>query len=123
MTDFNRPRDSFKYQLGGIKLNDAPNSIGPTKYAVGVTVRAYSDDHIHTRPGYTEVFAGGSAIFTDIRAYSALQTDNLPRILARDAADNIYLDTGAVVGTLAGGGASPSAVLIPFRPALEDRTA
>lgn len=53
---------------------------------------------------------------TDIGAYTALSTDNLPRYLARLIDDTIWLDNGTQVGILSGAGASPGATLIPIRP-------
>lgn len=50
---------------------------------------------------------------TDIRAYSTLETDNLPRLLARDSTNRIFIDSGQV-GTLAG--SSQGACMIPYRP-------
>ena len=47
--------------------------------------------------------------------YAALNTNNAPRYLARDTANNIYLDTGSLVVTLSG--ATSSGVwMLPFRP-------
>lgn len=50
---------------------------------------------------------------TDIRAYSTLETDNLPRILVRDSSNKIFIDSGQV-GTLSG--SSQGACMIPYRP-------
>lgn len=53
------------------------------------------------------------APITDIRAYSTLGTDNLPRILVRDSSNRIFIDSGQV-GTLSGN--SQGACMIPYRP-------
>jgi hypothetical protein len=79
-------------------------------------IRSLGDSAIFTRSGQSARFSTAAQAITDLRAYSRLSTDDLPRILARNAADQIYLDNGALVGTLAGGGSSPGATLIPFRP-------
>lgn len=53
------------------------------------------------------------AKITDIRAYSTLETDNLPRILVRDSSNRVFIDSGQV-GTLSG--SSQGACMIPYRP-------
>jgi hypothetical protein len=118
MSDFQRNREGEKFGFGGMKLNSSPDSLHPGKYPLAINVRAYSGDSLRTRPGLTllTTTTGASAAITDLRAYTALLTDSLPRILARDTGDKVWLDNGATVGTLAGGGASPGATLIPFRP-------
>jgi hypothetical protein len=116
MGDFARTREGFRFDFGGVKLNSAPDTLAPNKYALALNVRAYSNQSVRTRPGLTLLTTTTGTQITDLRAYAALLTDNLPRILARDVSDRIWLDTGAQVGTLAGGGASSGATLIPFRP-------
>lgn len=54
------------------------------------------------------------AAITDIRAYATLLTDDLPRYLARDAANKIWIDSGGSVGQLSG--SSQGACMIPYRP-------
>src|SRR5262245_47387306 len=54
------------------------------------------------------------AAITDIRAYTDIETDSLPRILARDAGNAIWLDDGSQVGQL--DGSSQGVSMIPFRP-------
>jgi hypothetical protein len=115
VSDFARQQDGFKFVFAGMKTNASPDSMPPDKYALIVNARSYRDNSIRTRPGYVQVFAAG-VTFTDIRTYAALATDDLPRVLARDITDAIWLDTGVQVGTLAGAGASPTAAMIPFRP-------
>lgn len=51
---------------------------------------------------------------TDLRAYATLQTDDLPRFLARDSQNRIIIDSGVQVGTLSGN--SQGACMIPYRP-------
>lgn len=53
------------------------------------------------------------APITDIRAYATLDTDNRPRIIARDSGNRIWIDSGQV-GTLSG--TSKGACMIPYRP-------
>ncbi len=54
------------------------------------------------------------ASITDLRAYATLETDNLPRFLARDSSNRIWIDSGTQVGTLTG--ASQGVCMIPYRP-------
>jgi len=116
MPDFQRPTKEFPFIFAGMKVSEQANSIPPNKYALAMNIRAYKSDSIRTRPGYATLFTGGAAAYTDMRAYTALATDDLPRVLARDATDKVFLDTGTQVGTLAGAGATPAATMIPFRP-------
>ncbi len=51
---------------------------------------------------------------TDIRAYATLETDDLPRYLARDSQNKIWIDSGGSVGQLSG--SSQGACMIPYRP-------
>src|SRR5882724_12048180 len=100
-----------------MKTSAPPDAVGDTKYPLAINVRATSDTTLQTRPGMAPVFQNPQPFpFTDVRAYSTLGTDNQPRFLARDSNDNIVLDNSAVIGTLSGAGASPGAVMIPFRP-------
>jgi hypothetical protein len=114
--DYTRPQTGFRFHFGGIKLNDTADSLPPGKYAYAQNVRGYTDQSLQTRPGQLQKFSTGGRVITDIGSYVTLLTDGLPRYLARDGSDRIYLDTGAQVGTLAGSGASLGATFIPFRP-------
>jgi hypothetical protein len=114
--EYTRPQTGFRFHFGGIKLNDTADSIPQGKYAYAQNVRGYTDQSLQTRPGQSQKFATAGGIITDIGSYVTLLTDGLPRYLARDGSDRIFLDTGAQVGTLAGAGASPGATFIPFRP-------
>jgi hypothetical protein len=118
VSDFNRPKEGFRFRFGGMKLNARPDALSPGKYALAVNVREYEEGTIRCRPGLATLFTTGSLnrYATDLRAYCALQTDNTPRILTRNADDTIWLDNGSQVGTLAGSGNTPGATLIPFRP-------
>lgn len=116
--DFQRSKEGFRFRFAGMKLNSPADAIGPTKYAVARNIRATQDDTIATRPGLAQLFMTGAfnLFTTDGRAYSAMNTDNLPRILVRTADDAIFLDDGTQVGTLAGSGVPRGAAFIPFRP-------
>lgn len=116
MTQFLRPKSGFRYDFAGVNTNNPPDSLPPTKSPMAQNVRSLMGQSVVTRPGQTQRFTTAASAITDLRAYARLSTDDLPRILCRNAADAIYLDTGALVGTLSGGGASPGATLIPFRP-------
>jgi hypothetical protein len=117
MGDFTRPKEGFRFRFGGMKLNVRPDAMPPGKYPLAINVREYEEGTIRSRPGVTDLFGGAQhTSFTDLRAYSAIQNNNFPRILARDTVDNIWLDNGTQVGTLLGTGASSGATFIPFRP-------
>lgn len=117
MAEYSRPASGYRYKLGGMVTSRPPDAAGDSKYPVLVNVRATDDTTVQTRPGLEAEFTNPALHpFTDVRAYSALGTDNSPRFLARDTVDNIVLDNSLIVGTLAGGGSSPGAVFIPFRP-------
>jgi hypothetical protein len=113
---FTRVAEGFRFNQG-MKLNATPDTLPPNKSPLLVNVRRITDSSMQSRPGQSLKFATGPArVITDLRAYASLGTDNLPRVLARDVADAIWLDNGTLVGTLAGGGASLGAVMLPFRP-------
>jgi hypothetical protein len=113
---FQRPAQGFRFSFGGMKLNSNPDTLPLDKYAAAVNIRALLDSSIRTRPGQTQKFATGGHTITDLSSYSILSTDDAPRYIARDILDSIWLDNGVVVGALVGGGASPGASMIPFRP-------
>ena len=114
--DFTRSRDGQRFQFTGMKTNARPDALPPGKYPLAVNVRSYEDGAIQTRPGISSLFSVLSFgdYITDLRAYTALDTDNLPRILAYSQSGNVWLDNGSGVGVM-----SPSlgASMIPFRPA------
>jgi hypothetical protein len=116
-TEFKRPSEGFRFLFEGIKTNDKPDTFPPTKYPMAVNIRSYSRNQIRTRPGLANLFTAGSgASAPDLRAYTALATDDLPRILLRASDDTVWLDDGTQVGSLAGAGVGLGATLIPFRP-------
>ena len=121
MADYSRPKEGFRYQNGGVKLNAVPDSIPPGKYAALVNVRSVTDSTIRTRPGMVQTFTTSNQAVTDIRAYSILGSDNKPRYLARTSNDLIWLDNSVNVGNVAYTGQGLRAVplgvsMIPFRP-------
>jgi hypothetical protein len=116
VSDYKRPSEGFRYVNGGLKTNSVPDNIPPNKYAALVNVRSVSDSSMRTRPGMVQLFSTNGSNITDLRAYSTLNTDNKPRFLTRNANDTLFLDTGAQVGAMQGGGISPGAAMIPFRP-------
>jgi hypothetical protein len=120
MKPFQRPGDGYRFAFAGMRVSSPPDALPPNKYAYAANVRATKDATTQTRQGQTLAFATGGNPITDLRAYAQLTPtgvldDNLPRILARDNADGIYLDSGAKVGQLAVT-AGFGATLIPFRP-------
>ena len=115
---YSRPKEGFRFQFGGIKTNSVPDSLLPSKYAYAQNIRALRDSSVRTRWGQKSLFTTSvTDAITDLGSYAALGTDNLPRFLARNNLDQIFLDNGAYLGGLAGGGASPGASMIPIRPA------
>lgn len=119
-SNYTRPKEGFRFEFGGMKTNSVPDSLPPNKYPYAQNIRAVNDSSVRTRPGLVQLFPTTGGI-TDIRSYSALKTDNLPRLLTRNANDSIWLGkpsvTSANVGSLAGSGLSNGASMIPFRPA------
>lgn len=120
-----QPKTGFRFENGGVNLTSVPDSLTPNKYASLLNVRGYSPNSFRTRPGYAKVFAtsnnNSGAAITDLQTYTAIETDNLPRTLARDANGNIWLDTGTQVGTMnapQGFGAS----MLPWRPSQSPQT-
>jgi len=119
MSDFARKRDGERFQFLGMKTNSSPDSMPPGKYPYALNIREYSANSVRTRPGQAPRFStvGVGRVITDIRAYSVLSTDNLPRILVRDSLDAIWLDNGVSVGALGGVGIRGLGVsMIPLRP-------
>jgi hypothetical protein len=118
MADYSRPGSGERFKFSGMKLNAPPDGVGLTKYPIAVNIRETLDNAVQTRPGLIQLFTTISAPITDIRAYTQLETDDLPRLLARSATGNIYLDTGVALG--APSGIAPDGKLgvsmIPFRP-------
>src|SRR6516164_9045501 len=111
---FTRNKEGFRFDFGGFKTNDVADAFPPNKYPLAVNIRGYADHSIRTRPGQAKIFQAGANPITDLNTYTVEGTDNKPRLLARDTADAIWLDTGAQVGTLTPGGLGAS--MIPFRP-------
>jgi hypothetical protein len=112
---FTRQKQDFRFEFGGFKTNDQADVFPPNKYPLAVNVRGYANHSVTSRPGQVLSFATGTAAaITDISTYAAIQTDDKPRILARDVNDAVWLDNATQVGTLAAGG--PGATFIPFRP-------
>lgn len=114
MADFKRPENSFYFDFQGVNTRDVADAIPPNKYQFAVNVRSTGSNSVRTRPGYLPLFSGNNAI-TDIRGYASLNTDSLPRLLARDSAGAIWLDDGVNVGNLAAP-AGYGASMLPFRP-------
>lgn len=114
--EFIRKQESFRFDFGGLKTNSSADSIPPNKYPLAINIRSLNGKSVISRSGQAARFSTGGNAITDLRAYSRLSTDDLPRVLARDILDQIYLDTGVQIGTLSGGGIGPGATMIPFRP-------
>lgn len=111
--EFSRPQ-GWRFEFTGVNLREAADAISPTKFASAKNIRANAQKAIQTRPGYVPVFSIPHPI-TDIGAYAALGTDDLPRLLVRTTGDLIYDDNSNLVTTLAGNIGS-GAWFLPFRP-------
>lgn len=114
MGGYNRPEGGWRLNFQGIKTNSTADALQPTKYPYAQNVRMVQDQSVQTRAGYALITTGAAVPVTDIRAYSTLDTDNLPRSLSRNSNNQIYLDTGTLVATLSGSGRG--ACMIPYRP-------
>lgn len=117
MTEFARPHEGQRFALGGLKLNAVPDAVAPPKLVLASNVRGTLDGSTRTRPGQALKFSTAALPVTDLAAYAAIQTDDLPRYLARLTNDAVYLDNGSLLATLSGGGASPGVTTAAFRPA------
>ena len=121
MADYNRPKEGFRFVDGGLKTNAQPDSIPVTKYNILQNVRAITGTSFRTRPGLVQKFTTGvppsQFQVLDLKAYTTLTTDNLPRFLAYCINGSVYLDNGVTVGTLGlAAPAPPGVAMIPFRP-------
>lgn len=116
MADYQRPAAGFRFEFGGLKTNSSPDAVPPNKYNYVQNVRSLSNNSVRTRPGSTLLFAADTHPITDIGSYSALSTDNLPRFLARDSFDGIWLDNSTLITAMAGAPHPLGVSMIPFRP-------
>lgn len=123
MAEYSRPASGYRYKGGGMKVNSVADNVPIDKYPAAQNVRWYSEGSARTRAGLTLLGSTNitsPAAITDMRDYSALGTDNFPQAVVRRADDQVWAVTplSAItnLGTLAGGGKSPGATLIPFRP-------
>ncbi len=113
--DYQRPKEQWRFGVGGVDLKSSPDAIPPNKYSSAQNCRWYSGTSVRARPGYNPLFATGANAITDLRAYSALLTNDAPRWIARDSGNVLWLDNGVMITALAGlngGGVS----MLPFRP-------
>ena len=93
---FNRP-PGWRFAFGGLNLREVPDAVPVGKFPSVCNIRPTPTQGVQTRPGYAFLFACGNLSITDVGVYAALNTNNAPRYLARDTANNIYLDTGSLV--------------------------
>src|SRR2546430_10389452 len=115
MADYSRPSGGWRFELSGLNVKNVADALPYHKCPIAVNVRATSDKSARTRPGYVNLFNTGALLpITDIRAFSDFTASNAPRYLARNTNNQIYLDTGTLVGTLNGAGSG--VFMIPFRP-------
>jgi hypothetical protein len=124
---YTRPKEGFRFRFLGMKTNATADALPDYKYAYAANVRATRDDSVRTRWGLSPLFPTQAIPVTDIRAYTALGTDNNPRFLAASVNNTahvtrIYLgqpgNTSALVGTLTNASQPVFGVtMIPFRPA------
>lgn len=128
---YQRPKEGFRFRFLGMKTNAVPDALPDYKYAYAANIRATRDDSVRTRWGLTPLFPTESGGPTDIRAYTAINTDNNPRLLAAvthtsflNTVTRVYLgqpgNASALVGNLSGVGGGLGiwgVTMIPFRPA------
>ncbi len=113
--DFQRPT-GWRFAGGGVNLREVPDAIGPLKYASLKNIRWTPQQSIQTRPGYTFLFQTGGLSVTDLKNYDTVDPSNFAiRFLARDSSNQIWLDNGTLVTTLASP-ASFGVTMLPFRP-------
>jgi hypothetical protein len=111
---YKRP-PGWRFTFGGINTRDVPDALPPEKYSAAQNIRSTGAASVRTRPGYVPLMTAGNAAITDIRGYATLQTDALPRFLARDANGSVWLDNNTNVGNM-NGNAGYGATMLPFRP-------
>lgn len=109
-----RQRQTVRFNFRGLNTRLLPDALPPGKSPCAINVRADGDSKIRTRPGFTLAFATVGTAITNLRAFAALGTDNLPRLLTHNTAGLVYLDDGTLRGTVGTGG--PGASMIPYRP-------
>ena len=114
MAGFQRPEGGWRFHFQGVKTNAPADALEATKSPYAQNIRGTKIQTVQTRPGYTQIFSTAGVAITDVRAYTALGTDNTPRYLARNTANQVYLDNNSLVATLAG--TSQGAFMIPYRP-------
>lgn len=124
MAEFSRPQDGFRFAFGGVNTKEVADALPADKYQAVQNVRATAELSLRTRPGYQLYFTANNnqnnnaftpAPITDMRAYTTLNNNAFPRILARDANGRIFLDNGLLVGNL-NGNAAYGVSINPFRP-------
>ena len=112
-----RPAREFRFNYLGLNLVDPIDLLKPGQSPMAINIRGIAGNRIRCRPGYVPQFTTTGTRITDIRAYTAINSADNPRFLARNTANQIYLDTEGLVTTLASSGLSGEGVsFIPFRP-------
>lgn len=116
-----QPKTGFRFEFGGVNLTSVPDSLPPEKFSSALNVRGYSPNSIRTRPGYAKIFGtGANTAITDLQSFSAIETDNNPDFLLRDANGSVWLgqtgnNNAALVGNM-NGPQGFGASMLPFRP-------
>ena len=125
-----QPKTGFRFEFGGVNLTSVPDSLEPPKFSSALNVRGYSPNSIRTRPGYSKLFGtsnnNSGAPITDVQSLTAIQTDNNPAFLLRDANGNVWLgqpgnNTAAHVGNM-NGAQGYGASMLPWRPSQSPQT-
>src|SRR5271166_4463832 len=129
-SDYQRPKEGFRFKFDGIKTNSVADSLPPDKYPYAQNIRTHLGSSVRARAGLHYVCPTTAAYpITDLSTYASLSAggiDNEPFVVARNAADAVYASeaiapgASTLTGTLASSTLyppSPGASMIPFRPA------
>lgn len=111
--EFSRPASGFRFKMGGMKSNCAPDACPSEKYPLLQNARAFSDDEIRCRPGMNAIIATGSGhAISNVASYSQGQ-GSIRYLVASNG--KIFKDdsTTAIDSSFS---ASAIQSMVPYRP-------